>query len=114
MNFVEQWEKVDRQFFIEFINLNNKISSGSKEEKEFDDFVLSHTDKLNNPDYLQIFAERMVPTTDYFKEHFEMCHFFFCFMESNPDWKKLAFSLRTYLRLEMFEDLFKEYLDTQK
>lgn len=114
MDFTKQWEKVDREFFIEFINLHNKISSGNEDEKSFDDFVLENKDNLNNPDYLQIFAERMNPTVDYFNTHFEMCQFFYSFMESNPDWKKLSFGLRTYLRLGMFEDLFMEYLKTRK
>ncbi|WP_242249164.1 hypothetical protein [Bacillus cereus group sp. BfR-BA-01328] len=114
MEFTEKWEKVDREFFIKFINIHNEILSGNKDEKDFDEFVLKNKEKLNNPDYLQIFAERMNSTVDYFHTHFEMCQFFYSFMEDNPEWKQLPFGLRTYLRLGMFEDLFKEYLHAQK
>lgn len=111
MDFREQWEKVDWDFLKQLVGLHNAISLGKKEEKTFDQFVLDNQEKLNNPDYLQVFSERMSPDADYYDEHFEMCHFFYTFMENNPDWQKLEFGLRTFIRLGVFQDTFKEYLE---
>lgn len=111
MDVREQWEAVDVEFYKELIGLNNDISVGKKEEKEFSQFVLKNKEKFTNPDYLQIFAERVSLTEKYLKENEEMCTIFFTFMKENEDWKQLDFSVRTDLRLGLFEDTFKEFLN---
>lgn len=114
MDFREQWEKVDVDLFKSLIKLHNDIVMERKKESDFDDFVLSNKERLNNPDYLQIFAERVEILDEYFEEHYEMCKFFYDFMKDNEDWCKLDFSLRTYMRLGLFEDSFEEYLNQKK
>lgn len=53
----------------------------------------------------------MKPEKEYFEKYKDMCQFLYNFMKNNPDWKKLNFSLRTSLRLELFEYLFERYLN---
>lgn len=86
-------------FFSELVELHNAVTFGEKEEKEFDKFVLENKEKFNNPEYLQIFAERMSPLPRYYDEHLEMCQFFYNFMENNPDWGNFNFNLRTFIRV---------------
>lgn len=111
MDFRDQWEKVDMDFLKQFVFLHNQISFGEKDEKEFDDFVLNNKNKLNNPDYLQVFAARVRLNPDYYREHYDMCYFFYDFMQNNPDWEKLDFPFSTYLVLKIFEESFKEHLN---
>ena len=111
MDLKEKWEKVDIDFLKQMVVLHNKISLGKIEEGEFDKFVLENKEKLNNPDYLQIFSERMSPLPDYYQKHFEMCKFFYDFMVANPEWEELNFDLRTFIRLGVFQDTFKTYLE---
>lgn len=107
------WPPIDKDLFRQLILLHNRASIGDAEsEKEFDDFVLANKSRFNNPDYLQVFAERIDPLdTDYYRTHFEMCKVFYDFMQNNSDWKKLPFSLRTYIRLGLFEDTFKKFIE---
>lgn len=114
MDFREQWPKVDLEFLKELVGLHNAITLEKKDEKAFDQFVLQNKEKLNNPDYLQVFSERVSPFEDYYEKHFEICLFFYTFMENNPDWQKLHFSLRTFIRLGVFQDTFKEYLEQKE
>lgn len=107
---VTQWEPVDMEFMKEFLGLHNAIVMKRKSEEEFDQFVLEHKVKLNNPDYLQVFAERVQIEAEYFKNHKEVCQFFYDFMKSNPDWEGLPFGFRTYMRLGIFFDTFEEFL----
>lgn len=112
VDFREQWPKVDWDFLKELANLHNQVSCGFKTQEDFNNFILSNKDKINNPDYLQIFAENIeLFDEEFYKANFEMCKLFFDFMQSNPDWSKLSFGLRTFMRLGCFEDSFKEFLD---
>jgi len=114
MSFKDQWEKVDFDFFKEFLQLHNQICLGTVEENTFDEFVLKNKEKLNNPDYLQVFSERVEPSNEYFEKHMETCQFFYDFMKTNPDWTRLEFGLRTFIRLGVFEDMFEEFLESKK
>jgi hypothetical protein len=109
---INKWPKVDMDFLKQLISLHNEIAIKEKEEKEFDLFIMANKEKINNPDYLQVFAERVQITTDYYKEHYEVCRFFYDFMQENPEWRELPFGLRTYMRLGIFEETFKEFLIT--
>jgi len=106
--------KTDWDFFSELVELHNAVTFGEKEEKEFDKFVLENKEKFNNPEYLQIFAERMSPLPRYYDEHLEICQFFYGFMENNPDWENFNFNLRAFIRLKAFQDTFKKYLAEKK
>lgn len=107
---VKQWEPVNMDFFKKLVQLHNAISLEKKSDNEFSDFVLSNKEKFNNPDYLQIFAEWVEITDEFFDEHIELCKFVHQFMKDNSDWTRLNFGLKTHIRLGMFEDLFEEYL----
>ena len=110
-DFREQWVKVDMEFFKEFAHLHNLVCFNKKTQSELNDFVLKNKEKFNNPDYLQIFAENVeVFNEDFYNENIEMCKIFFDFMESNPDWVKLDFGLRTAIRLGSFQDKFRDFL----
>lgn len=113
MAFRKQWPERDVDFFIQLVTLHNEIMLNKKEENEFDQFVLENKSRFNNPDYLEIFVERINIKKEYFKEHEEVCRFFFDFMKKNPDWKKLNFGFRTHTRLNKFEELFKEYIESK-
>lgn len=107
---VTQWEPVDMEFMREFLGLHNAIVVKRKTEEEFDQFVLDHKEKFNNPDYLQVFAERVQIDKEYFAKHQEVCQFFYEFMKNNADWEELPFGFRTYMRLGVFSDTFEEFL----
>lgn len=112
-DFRTQWQKVDMDFLKKLIALHNQITFNKQPESEFDKFVLDNKDKLNNPDYLQVFSERIELTKEYIGDHLEMCEFFYDFMRNNPDWQKLDFDFRSSIRLSMFEDLFAEFIDSK-
>jgi len=111
MNYKDQWNKVDMEFLHEMIKLHNDINFEKKDECEFDNFILENKAKFDNPDYMQVFSERVELLDEYFDEHLELCQFIYDFMQANQDWRKLEFSFRTSIRLSMFEDLFKEHLE---
>jgi hypothetical protein len=98
-------------FLKEFISLHNQVCVGKKTQEEFNSFVIENKDKFDNPDYLQIFSERIdLFNKDYYKENFDVCKIFYDFMVNNPDWQKLDFWLRTFIRLGTFQDEFKDFL----
>jgi hypothetical protein len=107
---VKQWPKVDKDYLKKLISLQNGIVVGRHKENEFDDFILNDKEKFNNPDYLQVVAERVELSNDFFNEHLDLCQFIYQFMKTNSDWEKLGFGLRADMRLGMFQDLFEEYL----
>lgn len=112
-DFKEQWNKVDMEFFHQFLQLHNEVCLEEKTQADFNTFVLENKTKIDNPDYLQIFIENVrIFDKDFYKENFDMCKTFYDFMENNPDWSKLDFGFRTAIRLGSFEDDFKEYLKT--
>lgn len=104
-----QWPEVETVYLKKLISLQNNITFGHKKAHEFDEFVLNNKEKFNNPDYLQVIAERFELVDDFFEEHFELCEFVHIFMKNNPDWKNLGFGLRAHMRLGLFEELFQEY-----
>lgn len=111
MSYKDQWNNVDMEFMHEMIKLHNDITFERKDENEFDNFILVNKRKFDNPDYMQVFSERVELLDEYFDEHMELCQFIYDFMQTNQDWRKLDFSFRTAIRLGMFEELFKEYLE---
>lgn len=113
MDFREQWEKADMDLIRKLADLHNQICMKDVDEREFDGFVLKNKERINNPDYLQIFAARISFHSEYFNEHFEMCKLFYDFMQNNPDWQKLNFGFSTLIRLGLFEDEFKEHLESR-
>lgn len=107
----EPWPEIDMDFFKEFVNLYNQVAFRKKTQEDFNKFVLENKDKLNNPDYLSVFSEDVELLDIFYKENFEMCKFFYDFMEETPGWIHLDYGLRTSMRLAIFQDLFKKYLE---
>lgn len=105
---IEQWDLMRK-----LVDLHNQICFKDVDEQAFDTFVLENKERMNNPDFLQIFAARISFHPEYFSEHFEMCKLFYNFMLNNPDWKKLNFGFSTLIQLGFFEDEFKEYLESR-
>ena len=110
-DFRVQWNKVDNEFFNELLRLHNKHCMGRVTQEEFNTFVIENRDKIDNPDYLQIFSESISIHTEFFKENFEMCKIIYYFMVNNVEWIRLPFNLRDALRLGLFQDSFEEYLE---
>lgn len=107
----KSWPNVDMDFLREFTKLHNEVAFNRKNQGEFNKFVIDNKEKLNNPDYLQVFIENCEITDKFFKENFETCKLFYDFMISNPEWKNLGYGLRTFMRLEAFEYLFEKIID---
>lgn len=106
------WPEIDMVFFKEFLIINNMIAFRKKTQEDFNKFVIDNKEKFNNPDYMQVFAENVqLFDKEFYKANFEMCKVFYDFMQAEPGWIHLNFGLRTSIRLESFEDSFKNFLN---
>lgn len=111
MDIIEQWNKVDMDFLREFLSIHNKVCCKKKTQKEFNTFVLDNKDRFDNPNYLQVFVKNVVVyKKEFYEENFDMCKVFYDFMQNNPDWNKLNYGLANTVKLDCFEDDFKEFL----
>lgn len=104
-DFRKQWPPVD----VDFLKTLVRIHNFGKDE-DFARFAMKHREKINNPDYLQVFIEHCTILPDYFEEYFDMCKLFYDFIKANPDLYRLPFSLRTVIRLGVFEEQFADFL----
>lgn len=105
------WETLQPQILRDFANLHNQIVFKQIGEKVFDEFVSEQQEKMKHPKFLFIFAERVKMQQTYFEEHKKMCQFFYEFMKANPEWEDYNFGFHTHLRLGVFFELFKAFLE---
>lgn len=100
----------NKEIFRHLANLHNSISCKRIDELEFDNYVLSNVDLLDNPDYLLILIERIDIDDDYYIVHHDLCLFIYNLILKYPDCYNNDYGLRTCLRIGLFEDSFKSYL----
>ena len=101
-----------KEIFRNLVNLHNDIAVKRKDEFEFDNYVLSNLDLLDNPDYLQILLERIyIDDEEYFINHHELCLFIYNLILKYPECYNSDYGLRTCMRIGIFEDSFKVYFD---
>lgn len=105
--------KIDKDFFKQLVQIHNDVAVRSKEEKEFDSFVLENKEKINHPLCLHIFEGRIRNNQEYFDDHKEVCQFFYDFMKNNPDRIETDFGFAGTIKLGTFEDFYGKYLETK-
>ena len=109
----KEWNQFDMDFMIELLNLHNKVYLKEKTQEDFNNLVIKNKDKIDNPNYLQVFSENvMVFNIGFYRDNFDMCKIFYDFMVNNPEWVDLDFGLGTLLRLQVFQDTFTEFLES--
>ncbi len=106
-----KWPEVDINFMKEFANIHNQVALRVKTQEEFNKFVIENKEKFNNPDYLQVFALNADLVEEFYENNFEVCKIFYDFIEDNPELFELDYGLRTLMRLVIFQETFKKFLN---